>query len=76
MLSRELSNEHGVRIAKAVRVDSYAQHRAERKDIHFSTVDFTGELEISNATSFRKTLIAGIGHAKSFGCGMMLVRRV
>lgn len=74
--SRELHDEHGVRIAKTVRVNGYAQHRAERKDIRFSTVDFTGEVEISNATAFRKTLLEGIGHAKSFGCGLLLVRRI
>ena len=76
VLSRELHEEDGDRLIKSVRVDGYAQHRAERKDIRFSTVDFTGELEISNATSFRKTLIEGIGHAKSFGCGLLLVRRI
>lgn len=73
--THELHDEQGVRIAKSVRVDGYAQHRAERKDIRFSTVDFTGELEITNATAFRKTLLEGMGHAKSFGCGLMLVRR-
>ena len=76
VLSRELHDEQGVRIVKAVRVDGYAQHRAEQKDIRFSTVDFTGELEICNVTSFRKTLLVGIGHAKSFGCGLLLVRKI
>lgn len=74
--TRELHDEQGVRIAKSVRVDGYAQHRAERKDIRFSTVDFTGELEITNATAFRKTLLEGLGHAKGFGCGLLLVRRL
>ena len=76
VLTRELRDEAGARNVKAVRADGYAQHRAERKDIRFSTVDFTGELKISNATAFRKTLLGGIGHAKSFGCGLLLVRRI
>ena len=76
VLSRELHDEQGVRVVKAVCVDGYAQHRAEQKNIRFSTVDFTGELEISNVTSFRKILLAGIGHAKSFGCGLLLVRKI
>jgi len=76
VLTRELHDDAGVRTVKAVRADGYAQVRAERKDIRFSTVDFTGELEIINVTAFRKTLLEGIGHAKSFGCGLLLVRRI
>lgn len=75
VLTRELHDEQGCRIEKAVRVDGYAQHRAERKDIRFSTVDFTGELEVSNSIAFRQALFEGIGHAKAFGCGLLLVRR-
>ena len=74
--TRELHDEQGVRIVKSVRVDGYTQHRDERKDIRFSTVDFTGELEIFNVGAFRRTLLKGIGHAKSFGCGLLLVRRI
>lgn len=76
VLSRELREDEGVRLAKAVRVDGYTQHRDERKGIRFSTVDFTGELEITNPSVFRKTLLRGIGHAKGFGCGLLLVRRI
>lgn len=75
MVTRELRDENGSRAVKAVRVDGYAQHRAEHKNIRFSTVDFRGELEITNATAFHKSLLAGIGPAKAFGCGLMLVRR-
>lgn len=75
VLTRELHDEAGVRIVKTVRVDGYTQHRAERKDIRFSTVDFTGELEITSAEAFRKALSNGIGPAKAFGCGLLLVRR-
>ena len=53
--------------AELVRIDGYIQHRAELKEIRFSTVDFSGELEITNATAFRKTLQEGLGHAKAFG---------
>ncbi len=73
--TRELHDEQGIRVEKPVRVDGYTQHRVERKNIRFSSVDFTGELEISNATIFLKTLLEGLGHSKSFGCGLMLVRR-
>ncbi len=76
VLTRELHDEYGSRVVKAARVDGYAQHRAEHKDIRFSTVDFTGELEITNTTAFRKSLLEGIGPAKAFGCGLLLVRRI
>lgn len=75
LLARELHDEQGSRVVKAVRVDAYSQHRAERKDIRFSTVDFTGELEIADLEAFRQALFEGIGHAKAFGCGLLLVRR-
>ena len=57
-------------------VDWTSQHQAERKDIRFSTVDFTGELEMTDTLAFRKTLQNGIGHATRFGCGLLLVRRI
>ena len=62
--------------AKKIRVDGYAQHRVEKKDIRFSTVDFTGELVVTDVALFKQTLFAGIGHAKAFGCGLMLVKRI
>ena len=65
MPTRELHDKQGVRIVKSVRVDGYVQHRSEDKGIHFSTVDFTGELEIINAIAFRKTLLEGLGHSKA-----------
>jgi CRISPR system Cascade subunit CasE len=77
VLTRELHDEeYGVREEKSVRVDGYTQHQTERKDIRFSTVDFTGELEITNTSAFHRTLLTGIGHAKGFGCGLLLVRRI
>ena len=42
----------------------------------FSSVDFLGDLEITEVENFTKALFGGIGRAKAFGCGLMLVRRV
>jgi len=42
----------------------------------FSSVDFEGEVEVVDSGAFAKALFAGIGPSKSFGCGLMLVRRV
>jgi len=41
----------------------------------FSSVDFTGELEVRDVDSFRHALFSGIGRSKAFGCGLLLVRR-
>jgi CRISPR system Cascade subunit CasE len=57
-------------------VDGYAQHHGKHDQIRFSTVDFSGELTVIDPNRVAKALIEGIGHAKAFGCGLLLVRRV
>jgi CRISPR system Cascade subunit CasE len=42
----------------------------------FSSVDFLGDLEITDVDNFTKALFGGVGRAKAFGCGLMLVRRI
>ena len=42
----------------------------------FSSVDFTGNLEITDVEKFTKALFNGIGRAKAFGCGLMMVMRI
>jgi len=75
---RARSEKAGFRV-HAVRGDSYRQHdfsKQEGRHVSFSTVDFTGLLEVLDPTCFfRETLCHGIGHAKGFGCGMILIRR-
>lgn len=58
-----------------LRVDGYLQQKADKKGIRFSTVDFSGVLEVVDPSRFRKALFEGIGKAKAFGCGLMLIRR-
>ncbi len=41
----------------------------------FCSVDFLGDLEVTDVEKFTKALFLGIGRAKAFGCGLMLVRR-
>lgn len=51
--------------------------KAEKeKKSGFSSVDFLGDLEITDAEKFTKALFEGIGRAKAFGCGLMLVKRI
>jgi CRISPR system Cascade subunit CasE len=73
------SEKAGFRV-HAVRADGYRQHdfskQGDSRRVRFSTVDFTGILEILDPTCFfREALCRGIGHAKGFGCGMILIRR-
>ncbi|KGK41710.1 hypothetical protein LH51_12630 [Nitrincola sp. A-D6] len=58
----------------------YSQQRTykktERQPISYSSVDYEGILTIRDPEIFLSQLTAGIGRAKSFGCGLMLIRRV
>lgn len=58
-------------------VNGYRQHRMRRKqtDIRVSTVDISGLLTVRDPELFVAALRNGIGKAKAFGCGLMLVRR-
>ncbi|MBN2299062.1 MAG: type I-E CRISPR-associated protein Cas6/Cse3/CasE [Deltaproteobacteria bacterium] len=42
----------------------------------FSSVDFEGLIEVADPEIFINALYKGIGPAKGFGCGLMLIRRV
>ena len=64
-----------------VRADGYCQHRLFKgkgtKPITFSTLDFNGILTVTDPDTFiGESLYNGIGPAKAFGCGLMLVRRI
>jgi CRISPR system Cascade subunit CasE len=63
--------------ASALRVDSYSTWRqAHGKKIELSTLDFEGVLQITESDRFLGALLNGIGPAKVFGCGLMLVKRI
>lgn len=78
----ERSASHGFSISpEGIRVDGYRQHKLFKgrwdKPITFSTLDFNGILTVTEPDAFvEKCLFDGIGPAKGFGCGLMLVRRV
>jgi CRISPR system Cascade subunit CasE len=58
-------------------VEAHQQHR-ERADqsMQFTTVDFSGELRVTNAQAFLQALLFGVGSAKGMGCGLLMVRRL
>jgi CRISPR system Cascade subunit CasE len=58
-------------------VGGYAVHRLRRaRGITFAALDFGGLLEVTDVARFRACLAAGVGSAKAFGCGLLLLRRV
>jgi CRISPR system Cascade subunit CasE len=61
---------------ESLSVDGYQQHAEKNGRLRFSMVDFSGELTVSDPTAFDVALREGIGHAKAFGCGLLLVRRI
>lgn len=74
------------RLAKAgarldsLRVEAYQQHQHRKRDkgkpIRFSTLDLTGLLTVDDPDRFGWALYHGIGPAKAFGCGLLLVKSV
>lgn len=65
-------------LQRKLQVDAYEQSKAGKRDhnIRFSAVDFSGELLVMNPDLFQRALFNGLGHAKAFGCGLLLVRRL
>jgi CRISPR system Cascade subunit CasE len=51
--------------------------RFRRKDatVTIAVATFEGQLEVTDATAFRRALTGGIGRAKSYGCGLLTVAR-
>ncbi|MEO8298913.1 MAG: type I-E CRISPR-associated protein Cas6/Cse3/CasE [Burkholderiales bacterium] len=63
--------------ADTVLVEAYEQHREKREgSLQFTSVDLRGRLTVTDPQAFNAALFNGIGHAKAFGCGLLLVRRI
>ena len=59
-----------------LRVDGYEQHRGKGGTLRVSTLDFSGRLRVLDPVALQRALYDGIGHAKAFGCGLLLVRPI
>lgn len=57
-------------------VEGYEQQRGKNGELRFSTVDFSGTLRVVDSGALRAALVGGVGHAKAFGCGLLLLRPV
>lgn len=71
------AKKHGF-IVKNVVVEAYQQHCLYKKNhnnIRFSTVDYRGCLQVVDAELFLRVLFQGIGAAKGFGCGLLMIKR-
>lgn len=69
--------QHGFALAEdRLSVEAYQQHGGKKGQLRISTVDFKGLLQVTAPELLVKALKEGIGHAKAFGCGLLLVRRV
>ena len=54
--------------------EGYTQHRGKADELRFSSVDFNGGLTVADAAAFTVALTRGVGHAKAFGYGLLLVK--
>ncbi|MBD2783304.1 type I-E CRISPR-associated protein Cas6/Cse3/CasE [Xenorhabdus sp. DI] len=67
----------GIRFDFPPDIERYTQHRsfkASGQKVEFSSVDFQGVLTLSDSELFLAQYRKGFGRAKSFGCGLMLIR--
>ena len=58
-------------------VSGYLQHQlsGKTKEASFSSVELTGRITVDQPDTFLEKVNTGIGRAKAFGCGLMLLRR-
>ncbi|MCO5383533.1 MAG: type I-E CRISPR-associated protein Cas6/Cse3/CasE [Methanosarcina barkeri] len=73
--------QNGFSIKKEfIRADGYMQQKFYKPNgkqlINISTIDFNGILTVTDPELLKKALFKGIGPAKGFGCGLMMVRRI
>jgi CRISPR system Cascade subunit CasE len=61
----------------ALAVDGYAQWQFPKlgRNGRISVLDFEGILEVTEPGHFVRKLANGFGRARSYGCGLMLVKR-
>jgi CRISPR system Cascade subunit CasE len=72
--------QHGFSVKQVeVKIDNDCEYTVKppgKQAFTLRTLDFEGRLKIVNAGRLKKALFEGIGSAKAFGCGLMLVRRI
>ncbi|HTV81616.1 MAG TPA: type I-E CRISPR-associated protein Cas6/Cse3/CasE [Acidobacteriaceae bacterium] len=63
---------------ETVRMDGYRQMALPGKGrkAGFSTLDYSGLATVTDAELLRCALTAGVGHERSYGCGLLMVKRI
>ncbi|GBR18821.1 type I-E CRISPR-associated protein Cas6/Cse3/CasE [Gluconobacter japonicus] len=73
------AQERGFSLPVPPRVDSYdtvvIPRTLQQKPATFGVMEFEGILTVTDPELFLTSLRNGLGRAKSFGCGLMLIRR-
>ncbi|MEZ4462083.1 MAG: type I-E CRISPR-associated protein Cas6/Cse3/CasE [bacterium] len=74
-------SRHGFRVeSTGFRVNEHTTRRFKKtrgsNEISLSTLDLEGLLECTDVSAFRDALFHGIGPAKGYGCGLLMIRRV
>ncbi|MFA6037408.1 MAG: type I-E CRISPR-associated protein Cas6/Cse3/CasE [Legionellales bacterium] len=75
-LKQKAVSQNGFKVDTVI-VDNFQKEIFKKKNhsISFSTLDFTGKLIVTDPGLFIRTLAQGIGSAKGFGCGLLMVKR-
>ena len=63
---------------ETVRMDGYRQMAlpSRGRTAGFSVLDYCGHATVTDAELLRRALTVGVGHARSYGCGLLMVKRV
>jgi CRISPR system Cascade subunit CasE len=63
---------------ESVLTTGYMQHRLRHggRQIAFSSLDYHGLAQVTDPEQLAGALTLGVGHARGFGCGLLLARRV
>ena len=56
-------------------VHRFVKAKSKHK-VNVSSLDYHGLLQVEDVELFRQTLFKGLGRARGFGCGMMMIRKV
>ncbi len=71
----QISEKNGFKVIQ-VTSQGYQQHQFKKRGIKISTLDFEGLLAVTDTEAFiEKALYQGVGSAKAFGCGLLLIKR-
>ena len=65
--------------AESLVISRYTLHKfrksREGRAVQFSSLDFEGILTVTEPGLFRDVLFSGLGRARAFGCGLLMIRR-